>query len=202
MNVSDKATSYAEGKANEFIKKAIAQAYADGYQDGYNDREAEIPVDLRDNKTEYVDLGLPSGTLWAADYEKVNGEILYLTYGKAQEYSIPTEEQWKELMNCCRWEYDRDGDRSQEMQSQEFDWAKCIGPNGNILTFNLTGIITADEFSNRRIIVFWLKDESDNIEKKTGLIYKETNYPGEPHRGNKTQSKEFSGYHLAVRLVK
>ena len=167
MNVSDKAASYAEGKANEFIKKAIAQAYADGYQDGYKDREAEIPVDLRDNKTEYVDLGLPSGTLWAADYEKVNGEILYLPHGKAQEYSIPTEEQWEELMKCCRWEYDRNGG-----DSQELDWAKCIGPNGNILNFNFAGKKTAKGFSDSKRIVFWLKDESDNLQKKTGLIFK------------------------------
>ena len=51
------------------MDKAIAQAYADGYRNGYKDREEEIPVDLRDNKTEYVDLGLPSGTLWSTDYE-------------------------------------------------------------------------------------------------------------------------------------
>lgn len=196
MNVSDKAASYAEGKANEFIKKAIAQAYADGYQDGYNDREAEIPVDLRDNKTEYVDLGLPSGTLWAADYEKVDGEILYLPHCKAQEYSIPTEKQWEELRTCCKWEYDSNGSTWLNI-----DWAKCIGPNGNILTFNITGIIRANGFSKSDLIQFWIKDESDNLEKKTGCIQK-SSYGGQSHWGNTLQSTDFSGYHLAVRLVR
>lgn len=83
MEITERAGNYAEGKANEAITKAIAQAYADGYRDGYKDREEEIPVDLRDNKTEYVDLGLPSGTLWSNDYEKENGETLYLPYGEA-----------------------------------------------------------------------------------------------------------------------
>ena len=201
MNVSDKAASYAEGKANEFIKKAIAQAYADGYQDGYNDREAEIPVDLRDNKTEYVDLGLPSGTLWAADYEKVNGEILYLTYGKAQEYSIPTEEQWKELLTCCCW--DLDGD----YKSKDFTWAKCIGPNGNILTFNITGMIIAKGFLDDGKVSFWIKDESDEPNKKGVNIYKHQDFyikaEGIYYHSKKIeQSNFFSGYHLAVRLVK
>ena len=59
MELIEKAASYAAGKANKAITNAIAQAYADGYRDGYKDREQEIPVDLRDNKTEYVDLGLP-----------------------------------------------------------------------------------------------------------------------------------------------
>ena len=196
MNVSDKAASYAECMANEFIKKAIAQAYSDGYQDGYNDREAEIPVDLRDNKTEYVDLGLPSGTLWAADYEKVDGEILYLPHCKAQEYSIPTEEQWEELINCCRWEYDSNGSTWQNL-----DWAKCIGPNGNILNFNITGIIRANGISKSDIIQFWIKDESDNLEKKTGSILK-SSCSYKSHWGKTLQSTEFSGYHLPIRLVK
>ena len=77
MNILENAKKYAEGKANKAITKAIADAYVEGYKAGYKDREEEIPMDLRDNKTEYVDLGLPSGTLWASDYEKSNGEYIY-----------------------------------------------------------------------------------------------------------------------------
>ena len=74
--LSLKAENYAAEKMNELMAKAIAQAYADGYRDGYCERQQEIPVDLRDNKTEYVDLGLSSGTLWSADYERENGNPL------------------------------------------------------------------------------------------------------------------------------
>lgn len=195
MNVSDKAASYAEGKANEFIKKAIAQAYADGYQDGYKDREAEIPVDLRDNKTEYVDLGLPSGTLWAADYEKVNGEILYLPYGKAQEYSIPTEGQWRELKDCCIWEYE---DRLDENRNHYFfKQAKCIGPNGNFITFKSSPMKKADTLYDIHSAYFWIKKEGRDNNRSAIHFYDRSgrNY-------DCGISLYFSGYHLPVRLVK
>ena len=84
MNILENAEKYAEGKANQAITKAIADAYVEGYKAGYKDREEEIPMDLRDNKTEYVDLGLPSGTLWASDYEKSGGKYIYLPYEEAK----------------------------------------------------------------------------------------------------------------------
>ena len=65
MNILEQADKYAEGKANEAITKAIVEAYIEGYKAGYKNREEEIPLELRDNKTEYVDLGLPSGLKWA-----------------------------------------------------------------------------------------------------------------------------------------
>ena len=62
--------NYATEKTNEMMSQIVAQAFADGYRMGYKDREDEIPVDLRDGKTQFVDLGLPSGTLWSFDFEK------------------------------------------------------------------------------------------------------------------------------------
>lgn len=118
------AVDYAAEKTNEVMTTAIAQAYADGYRDGYKDREEEIPVDIRDNKTEYVDLGLPSGTLWARGYEQKDGNVLYLSYDEASKYQLPTEEQWKELLEICRWE--------PHYGSHSCD---CIGPNGAFITF-------------------------------------------------------------------
>ena len=194
MNVSDKAASYAEGKANEFIKKAIAQAYADGYQDGYNDREAEIPVDLRDNKTEYVDLGLPSGTLWAADYEKVDGAILYLPHRKAQVYSIPTEDQWKELKECCEWKYDIE----RSSNNYHFKQVKCIGPNGNYISFERTRMRKADELDyTDEAAYFWINKEESNNLKSAVKFYGSSNMNGHCEIRN-----IFSGYQLPIRLVR
>ena len=105
MNISEIANKYAEGKVNEVLTKAIADAYAEGYKAGYNDREAEIPADLRDDKTEFVDLGLPSGTLWSTDFEKRDGEYLYLPYNEAKQFKLPTEEQWDELRECCKFKF-------------------------------------------------------------------------------------------------
>lgn len=53
---------------------------------------------------EYIDLGLPSGTLWA-DTNKRG----FLTFDEAVEKfgdSLPTIEQWKELQEYCAWRWD------------------------------------------------------------------------------------------------
>lgn len=49
----------------------------------------------------YVDLGLPSGTLW-----KDHNEDGYLTYDEAiklYKKNLPTREQWEELLTYCEW---------------------------------------------------------------------------------------------------
>ena len=102
MSLLEKAEKYATGKVNEAITNAIAQAYVEGYKAGYNDREMEIPVDLRDNKTEYVDLGLPSGTLWATKYESIDNNDIIYTYAEVENLNIPTKEQVEELFKCCK----------------------------------------------------------------------------------------------------
>ena len=78
MELIERAQTYAVQKTDELITKAIEQAYIDGYRDGYKDRENEIPVVLTDGNVEYVDLGLPSKTLWSTDYVKEKDSILYL----------------------------------------------------------------------------------------------------------------------------
>ena len=107
MNVLEQAENFAEGKADQAITKAIADAYIEGYKAGYKNREEEIPMDLRDEKTEYVDLGLPSRTLWSTDYEHKQGEggYLFLPYEKAENFKLPTKEQWEELFTLCEWEH-------------------------------------------------------------------------------------------------
>ena len=66
IELLDKADKYAAGKINEALDKVIAQAYADGYRDGYKECQDHVSVNLRISNTEYVDLGLPSGTMWAS----------------------------------------------------------------------------------------------------------------------------------------
>lgn len=192
------AEKYAEGKVNEAITKAIAQAYADGFKDGYKAREDEIPVDLRDNKTEYIDLGLPSGTLWAADYEKEDGKIAYKSYPSTGNYKLPTEEQWNELKEYCKWEY-----RLKDVATRGYNYiielAFCIGPNGNILCFSPTGNIHSSGIVDRNDIYFWILDNEGNIEKKSSHIYK---FKGESKQTYSEVTKQFSGYKLPIRLVR
>lgn len=194
MNIIEKADKYADGKANEAITKAIAQAYLDGYRDGYNDREAEIPADFRDNKTKYIDLGLPSRTLWSEDYEKDDGNILYLPYERAEYLKIPTTEQWEELKKECQWEYNIDN-------AYDFCWAKCIGPNGNIITFNRTGKKNAHEMSCDWEAFFWIEATSEDSKNNAVHMYNS----GKQYKRiyfRQEQAYYFPGYHLPIRLVR
>lgn len=179
----EKANSYVEENVNNILKEVFAKVYADGYREGYKDREAEIPVDLHDNNKEYVDLGLPSGTLWASDYERIGDKLLYLPYDKAITKSIPTEEQWRELY-ACKW-------------AVKSDKLYCIGPNGNMITFIHTGyesvkdIIEIPEWS-----FMWLRniDKKDDTECSAAKMSWYISY-------NIGTNSTFRGYSLPIRLV-
>lgn len=194
MNIQETAEKYAEGKANQAITKAIADAYVEGYKAGYKDREEEIPMDLRDNKTEYVDLGLPSGTLWASDYEKSNDEYIYLPYEEAKHMNLPTVEQWKEVQICCKIIY-----RNEDVFDKEVIRATVIGPNGKSITFFTTGYIEDGKVSENKAF-FWLYDEREDLNKKTVQIY--SSYcSGNLTNGSPIHS-HLAGYKLPIRLVR
>ena len=74
---------------------------------------------------EYIDLGLPSGTVW----KNTNEEGYYAFDEAVSKYSnyLPTKEQWEELKNLCQWEWIGDGYR-------------VNGPNGNSITLPAEGI--------------------------------------------------------------
>ena len=82
----------------------------------------ELSEDAATN--EYIDLGLPSGTLW----EPFNEEGYY-TYDEAVEkfgHNLPTKEQWEELKNECNWKWKGNG----------YD---VTGPNGNMIFLPAAG---------------------------------------------------------------
>ena len=69
MDIIEKAKEYAEEKAIKGINALVEQAYLDGYNDGLKHHENEKLALIKDG-VEYVDLGLPSGTLWSLKYVK------------------------------------------------------------------------------------------------------------------------------------
>lgn len=78
---------------------------------------------------QYVDLGLPSGTLWKAE-----NEIGFFTHDEAiKEYgsSLPTKDQFRELINCCEWTWDDDA-------------YVVKGKNGNTIVFPAAGCRNCD----------------------------------------------------------
>ena len=73
----------------------------------------------------WIDLGLPSGTLW----KNKNEEGGFYTYEQAVSKfgsSLPTEEQLEELKNSCNWTWNGSG-------------YKVTGPNGNFIVLPSAG---------------------------------------------------------------
>lgn len=195
MDIREQANKYAEGKANEAITNAIAEAYIEGYKAGYKDREDKIPMELRTNQVEYVDLGLPSGTLWSTDYERLDGEIQYLTYEKAKTMKLPTKEQWEELYSVCKWRCELKKDK---FGCHKYYYAECVGPNGNTLKFIRTGLIefTGIEVHDRSY--FWLEYAKDANNKNSIHLF----YNNHLHNTEGYLENCFIGFKLPVRLVK
>lgn len=183
----EKAGSYAEENVINVLKEVFAKVYADGYRDGYKDRADEIPVDLRLDQTKFVDLGLPSGTLWSENYEMQEDKISYLPYDDASNYEIPSKEQMQELIDNCQWEF-----HYIDSVSRKYI---CIGPNGNHIVFYSKGYKLADTQREHEKIYFWIMSNNDASSKNAAYLYY--------HKVPIKEVRElFSGNKLPLRLVK
>lgn len=197
MDLSTKAENYAALNSSDILAKAIAKAYAEGYRDGYKDRDEEILVNLNYSNTEFIDMGLPSGTCWSADYERENKNVVYALYEQVSQLSLPSVEQTQELFDNCIW-------RLHEGQHDKYCFL-CIGPNGNSISFSFSGYkipIPVDSVTERYWHAnFWVKKQDDSSEKHSALISKEND-----QLKRTLIIKEFKqfvqGYMLPVRLVK
>ena len=104
-----------------------------GFKRKHTAPQIDIPVDL--SKTEWVDLGLPSGVLWA----KVDEDAVISIHKALQEYpdNLPSESDAEELREYC---------------SRHFDSAKkemvFTAPNGNTVSFKC-----ADKYTS-----YWLNE--------------------------------------------
>lgn len=174
--------NYATEKTNEMMSQIVAQAFADGYRMGYKDREDEIPVDLRDGKTQFVDLGLPSGTLWSFDFEKNRNNLIYAPYESTKILEIPTIEQCAELFSNCRF-------------SNKEGVVYCLGPNGKYIIFAFAGykVFSNEPATYTTASVFWIKDCNENSDNTARIL---------SMRGLELGTyKEFCGNKLPIRLV-
>lgn len=183
----DCAKKYAEGKINDILNQAIIDAYSAGYNVGYQDgyKKAEKETILEEMK--YVDLGLPSGTLWASDYIKKDGEVLFLPYRDAiDEFNLPTDEQIDELKDYC------------EISLVEDNGIKtyiCLGPSGKTVSFTPHGYKKTSENYDMDNAYFWTNDNDKLIErsKRTAQI---------SSQGSLTTDFLFSGYKNPIRPVR
>lgn len=97
------------------VEKAVVSSYMKGYE--ANSGKSEIKID----DVEYIDLGLPSGTMWS---KKTVGEF---NFNDASKMNIPTKEQFKELCECRVGGYfDRKGKH----------YIQVLSPSGDSLEFS------------------------------------------------------------------
>ncbi len=182
----EKANNYAEENVNNVLKEAFAKVYADGYREGFIDCKNEKNIDLRMNQTIFVDLGLPSGTLWADDYEKSENDDLFTPYELASIKAIPTKAQWLELKKYARWEFVE--------EKGIFKFVRCIGPNGNmILFYPIGGIDFAKKVRHDRVL-FWIKDETKSNCAVDLWMYN--------HEGHQYADRDGEDLKLPLRLVR
>ncbi len=97
METTEKAKTYVASQSEAFAN-AIEKAYMQGYNDAVEENSNEH-IKIVEDGVEYIDLGLPSGTLWALKNPKI------ISYHESQKINIPTKEQIEELARFVRWDY-------------------------------------------------------------------------------------------------
>lgn len=78
----------------------------------------------------YVDLGLPSGTLWKTSNEP--GKYTYYAALNNFGTALPSRAQFNELIRCCTWKWTGKG-------------CRATGPNQNTIYFSFDGYTDCDE---------------------------------------------------------
>ena len=154
-----------------------AEQYPDSLD--YVLRRLELPPHV---EPQYVDLGLPSGTLWK-DYDEP-GMYTQTEKDSLFQGSLPTAEQFVELRRQCTWEWDTIG-------------YKVTGPNGNSITLNADGYCSS---LKRYYFVgvygsYWLAPYTVGADVYTNLFFRFT------EKGINGCTNEYAGARN-VRLVK
>lgn len=122
-------------KAEEEARKKAKAEQQRKEEERQKAEEAAINATLRSQG--WIDLGLLSGTLWK-DKNDMGG---FYTYEQAIDRfgnSIPTKEQFEELINTCRWEWIGNG-------------YNVIGPNGDSIFFPACGFTWCDRKRETRL---------------------------------------------------
>ena len=114
------------------------------------------------------------------------------TYDELLYVKLPTEEQCKELFNCCKIEYDI---------NNYYDFCKVtfLGPNGNRLVFNRTGYISVTGNVDTWHAYIWISDDSSTA--NTLHIYNTWKYRNAKYGGYEFKQM-FSGFRMKVRTVR
>ena len=116
-------------------KKKVISNYGDYMSQSRSSGIVRLVTDREKGESEYVDLGLPSGTKWKYVNEIGKSGEERFTYTDARDRfgagNLPTKEQWIELRERCKWTWNGNG-------------YKVTGPNGKFITLPANGITYHD----------------------------------------------------------
>ncbi len=115
-------------------------------------------------KEGYIDLGLPSGTIW-----KSTNEEGYYVFEQASKYTyLPTKMQWNELIKYCKWSWS--GRRTDKRGYF------IVGPNGAYIFLPVLGSRVADReyhcFGDGQAGDYWSSSVNNSGEPYELYIYR------------------------------
>lgn len=171
MTKEELAEQFASEQVAEITEKLKA-AYLKGYEQGELKSASTIKID----GVEYVDLGLPSGTLWSKHTLIQKNSCAMLGYHEAQKLNIPTKEQVDELI-------------AHTMILRRDFYFDIIGPNSNKIFYCILDLGEGLD-SKKSYRCLWVKAEADTDNHAPILCL------------NGNVSRHFTGFKLPVFLVK
>lgn len=141
------------------------------------------------NKTKYtfVDLGLPSGKLWATDNVKnENGDEEHFTFDEAVETfgkNLPSKEDWEELFDNCSYKWNK--------KKKGFD---ITGSNGNSIFVPAAGYrFGVSVYDVGRYGYYWSSSVLNEYYAYRVYFYSGYLYP---------QNRDYRFFGFSVRLVR
>ena len=192
MDIQEEAKKYAEGRIISAFNQAIEEAYIKGYNAACDEMQNNQQRIVEVDGMQFLDMELPSGTLWSAGYLTEQNSIKTVTFNQAQKYSLPTKEQWEELnryciINSCYITYQGLG-------------IEIISIDRNIIRIPTFGYREGDSYKN--FVRFWLKEENEYA-KTLGFIVQSTHIKDSGiQRVHVGISSYFKGEQLPILLVK
>lgn len=143
-----------QAPCNELAKEMLGELATTPHKSAMVGTPAHTPTQTPPQSTTksdvpagYVDLGLPSGTLWKAENEDCD----LISYEQAVNYygeKLPTKEQWEELKNNCLWTWSDRG-------------CTVKGKNGETMYFPLNGFKNCKGITYMKGGLYWSSTPSD-----------------------------------------
>ncbi len=178
----------------ESIKDLLKEAYISGYEQGKIDSLIYNIDDIQ-----YWDLGLPSGTLWAGPLtiKRSFNSYKMLSYTDACLLNIPTEEQYKELVDNCQVLFEGNGGNSVFIVGKSGKRLQVYTENYMVVQNYpkrfLTDLSCKGEKTPKGENFLWLKSNIDNDHAMVAAV---------KYNCELSSCKHFTGFNLPVFLVK